>query len=462
MRVEFVDRTRAIRANTLRQLVRDDAAPNVAYLTLHGLTTTLPEKSATPFASIDAEVTAGNSVEFDAPIDLPRSEERAAGSLRGALELTLERLLAGSTRVAVLAGGGLDSGGLLALVSDWARRRGRDCFAVAVDYEARGDDRPYLRALERRLHCHVERIAPEEGARFESTFRRGVDCAPMPWPSSFFELAAYARAKELRADRVLTGIGGDALFDGNPRSLARVARSGRPLDALRRVSRLRGFVRPRSPALTWLARPLLADLLPAKLRGRVVRTAELEVPEWFAPAALRIFGDESRRRRRELLSPPGLENSSSRLDDLLARHRHQVAEETGIARLDPFVDPWLQRFVRALPAQWLLQGDTRRGLFRDALKDLLPTELYQREDKASFEPALLRYVRAVGGFEALRPIAQVQTLSSLGLINASSFRRAFDRLEAHPLHGRHWTAVWPVLAIEAFAERFFAARPRRP
>lgn len=432
-------------------------APDVAFLASWAVGTVLPEGRATTLANVDAVYSPPEVDRELEAFDVGMNVHAAAKQLRKALERTLERYLATSRRVAVLTGGGLDSGGLLALVSAWAARHGREYFAVAMDFEGGGDG-PYLRQLESKLGCHSVRVTPEEGATFEWALERGVDYGPLIWPTAAMELAAYARAREEGADCVLTGVGGDHLFDGNPRSLAVLIRKGRLMTAWRSVHRLRGFHRPRRPAWTWLARPVFSEALPKPLRARTARHAPVPRVPWAGTTMRACLDDERRRRQRDVRDwIMGDADRVSNLDLVFARHRQQVELATGMIRADPFLDRSFQAFVARIPPHFHLVGDVRRGLFREALHDLLPTGLYRRLDKGDFEPGLVRFVAALGGLERLRSLADVTTLASFGIVEPAPFRAEFERFVANPEEGTYWPKVWPVLMMEAFSRAHFGS-----
>lgn len=458
--ITFCDWVHRRSAPNLAELVSSrTCAPNLRFIVASSFFTLVPNGRDTAFQGLSARFDAlENSPPNSALATLAtgRTPNEAARQLRIALELALTRGLGSSRRVAVLTGGGLDSGGLLTLVDQWARRHDATYFALAMDFEGRGDDRPYLRALEERLRCNVVRVAPEEGARYDFVLGKGIDCAPTPWPTAAIELAAFDRAKREGADAVVAGSGGDILFNGEPRALAQQAREDGLGAAIHRSSRLRGFWRPRFPAWSWIARPLLMQSLPVSLRSHIARTSPVIVPRWAGPSTKAHFAEERRHRRRQLRAHlRGEAPRISNLDLVLSRVRQQFALACGIRRVEPFLDPDFQAFCRRIPPHWLLAGDIRRGLFREALRDLLPAALYAREDKAFFEVAFLRLVRAGWGFDHLRQLARVPMLAALGVIEPAPFREQFEKLAAEPLVGEHWPPVWPVLALEAFAQSYF-------
>jgi asparagine synthetase B (glutamine-hydrolysing) len=418
------------------------------------------QRGETPYLGVSAART--RTIDTPSAFDGARvaSSSDAVRFVRCALEGAVDRAFGGARRVAVLTGGGLDSAVLLALALRRARRSGGSAFGVALDFGGPGDDRPHLSALEAHLGCEIVRIRPEDAAHRFHLVRRGVDAAPLTWPGAAMEIEMLARARELGAECALMGVGADDLFDGEPRAIAELVRRGRPRAAIASARELRGFVRPRVPVLSWIVRPLLARMVPTSIRSRRARKSPLPLPAWAGPRLagfVREWRDvEIDRALTSSATPQGrfeAHRASSHLDHLAwLRHQEQVA--SGLERRDPYLDLELVAKIVSLQPEWLLRGDIRRGLFREAARDLLPDSLRDRLDKASFEPAFARFVAAANGFDALRPFASAPRLAALGLVDSDRFRAAFAAFVARPEDSDAWGDVWPAIAIESFlAER---------
>lgn len=381
----------------------------------------------------------------------------APAFLRRALVRAVDVALAGVKRAAVLTGGGLDSAVLMGLATEWAGRTGGSVFAVSLDFGGPGDDRPYLEALERHLGCEVLRVKPEDAAARMSLLASGADAAPATSSTMPMEVEMLVRAREHGAERVLGGAGGDELFGGVPASLADVARRGHPLRALRAARRLEGFARPRSPAWSWVLRPMIGRWLPPEIRAwRGRRHAQLPTLPWGGPIVRsylherrRIAGEANRRRPRTAVER--LAASWDETHQVVVASGRQVEEHvSGTDCWYPYMDPELVAAVSSLSPEILLFGDRWRGLLRASAADLLPGALRDRMDKAHFEPAMQRWVEAAGGLGRLRPLASGQELASLGLVEPEPFAAAFEAFVADPSDGYAWVSLWSALAVEAF------------
>jgi asparagine synthase (glutamine-hydrolysing) len=399
-----------------------------------------PLTEATPYAGVRARYVRSHELERLEASAWTAAE--AVACLRRALETSVAHALGDvSSRAAVLTGGGLDSAALLALAHAWGKRHGIKVFGVALDFGGAGDDRPYLAALERHLECEVVRVRPEDAAGRIDLFLRGVDAAPFTWPNGMMEVEALSRARAEGAEVVLTGIGADELVDGEPRSLGALSLV-EPWAAIRMARNMRAFQRPRSPVTSWIVRPLVSRLVPRSVRKLRARRGHVDLPAWAGPS-LRSHLEALRAGRPDATwERPYHEH--------LAWLRHQEDVAAGIECRQPFLERSMRELVASFPPHWLLQGAVRRGLFREAVRDLLPASVVERLDKAQFSDALERFIAAIGGAERLRPLASGSRLASLGLVDPSRLEDAFAELTQDPTSAHRLTSIWPVLAVEAF------------
>lgn len=391
---------------------------------------------ATPFVGVRAVHDDEPTVPRHAP---PRSVEDAVAVVRAAVEDAVRTSIGGARRVAVLTGGGVDSSTLLAIAVAHARKVGGCAFGVALDFGGPGDDRPHLAALEAHLGCEIIRVRPEQAAHRVSAIFTGVDASPLAWPGAAMEIEMLAQARAHGAELALMGVGADALFDGDPREVESIAAA----------RRLRGFGSPRSPIARWIVRPMIARQIPRSVRASLARRRVPEAPAWAGPT-LRSF----LRRHHERVVAWTFDARRRREDAPEREHlgwlRHQESVASGLVRRDPYDDAQLAATMESIPRPWLLHGDMRRGLFREAMRGLLPETLRLRIDKAEFEPAFTRFVEAAGGFDAFRALARMTALGDLGLVEPRRFAGAFDELASRPRDSFGWGDVWPALAVEAF------------
>jgi len=388
------------------------------------------------------------------PLDL--SPDDAADALWSTLRSAIRRGAAGARKVAVLAGGGVDSSGVLAAtLAEMRGARQAEVTAIALDFAGPGDDRPYMRELAAELGIVPVRVAPSMAGRFVRA-ALVLDSAPYALADAGCSLAMLRAARDIGAERVITGAGGDDLLDGDPSCLADEARRGRVWSATRAAARLQVIAGTTAGGriARYVVQPLVAPLVPAGVRGMRRRFRHRDTHAWAGPL-LRDFLARAAERTR----PPAPRDASGRLARFVSSSylaeitelRSQLESASGVVRVDPFFDPEVVELVLRLPPHILLYGDRVRGLYRHALRGRVPDRVRLRPDKADFETALLEQLDAAGGFPALADLARMEALHDLGLVEPRAFAAAYDELARTALDTDQWILLWPALAAEAFA-----------
>jgi asparagine synthetase B (glutamine-hydrolysing) len=411
----------------------------------------------------------GIEARHDLPCDIAPARSGAPDDLARELDVQIGRAVARAmparSTAAVLVSGGIDSSALLAKALE--ERGGRDAsrvHAVNLDFGARGDDRACFGLLCDRLRVTPARIRPADCAPiFRETLC--LDAAPAHWPTVPFEVAMARAGRARGADRTLSGVGGDDLFDGDMNLFAARARRGRLFSAAWGALALQGWgaSTPATRARALLLRPLVEPCLPKAARSALQRRRERNRARWAGPRLRALLAARGIVDREETARAPAPYERSSLCD--LARSpvltwwkeaRGQLEVAAGSLRVEPYLDDGIFEFLASLRPDVLFHGQDGpwvRGLFRHAVGDQIPTEIAWRVDKSDFEPAFVELAKALGGIEALRPRANGQALADLGLVDPAALGRRFDELVSRPLDGSLWVELWPVIAADALVQK---------
>lgn len=404
--------------------------------------------------------------------------EELAEELWRRFEEAVARAIAGARKVAVMVGGGVDSSGLLAMTVALARGASRkeacEVVALAMDYRARGDDRPYREALARHLDIVPVTFDPREASPwFDASLV--LDEQPYALAAGPMEQLLARRARALGADVLLAGYLADEILAGDLRSLGS-ARGGRGAFA-RGVSLARGVSRAARIRLPWptsararvagfVVKPLLKPHAPLALLAKRTRSAgEGDFP-WVGEVGRRALEAHAAWAAREAPPTTAVERFArferSALYADYADMRGQVEAETGVVRRDPYADEGVLELIASTPPWIVSHGDWHRGLFRHALRGHVPEMLRLRADKAWFEPAFAATAAAAGGLASLGDLWRPRALERLGVVDAGRFQAAMSPLLRHPsssdVAATLWSAAIQVLACESFARRFEGAQ----
>jgi hypothetical protein len=392
-----------------------------------------------------------------------------ASALRQATERAVARAIEGTRRAAVLTGGGVDSGSLLALAVAHARRHGGPSIeAVTVDYDSPGCDRPYMEELARALGIQPVLRSPRDAAEHVLP-SLCCDAQPGLISSDCLGLLAGKTAVERGAEAVLLGSWGDDIL-GPLHGFAALAHRGRVLRAVLDAARLDapwGGSR-RSRVHDLVIRPTLRAYVPAALIkwSRRKRVACRWVTE---PARRDADGGHPDLAFRSIVDTPA-DRVASMCRSFDARVWPDALAQfaTGIGRVpvDVYYDPDLVRFLSSVDPALVNCGDSFRGLFQRAMQDVVPEPVRRRRDKADFEPAITETMLASGSMEILEDLSSVSSLSGLGIVDAARFKPAASACLSVALRRKRdlygcpeWEPFWRTVGAERFARLWGGSQP---
>jgi asparagine synthase (glutamine-hydrolysing) len=352
--------------------------------------------------------------------------------------------------------GGLDSSGVLAAA---VRARGAGAalpHVLTVDFAEPADDRSHLRALCEDVGIVPVRIPPRAfGGRLRSALV--LDASPCTVPTASWMLDMVARTRDLGAERLLTGDGGDLVFEGDLSAIAVQASRGHLLSAMRSAAQLElPFARTRTArVMDVVVRPLLRRRTPRGLRARWRARGLVRARPWLSPLvaawARTAFAEELARDE----DPFGTQCDASWLERGGAARildygdlRSQVEHEAGALWHTPYLDPDLVDFVRRIPGERMFHNGLSRGLYREAMRGLMPETLRLRRTKAGIGEAVRATIDGAGGLAAFEDLLALKRTRSLGLVEPNALRAHLERGMAGELS--NWTALWAPLAVEAF------------
>jgi hypothetical protein len=385
------------------------------------------------------------------PLDL-------ATELRHHLDEAIGDLIGDAQRAAVLVSGGLDSSGILALAALRCATTRRELTALSVQFAAPADDRAYFRELVDVLSVTPTVLsARDTGKGLPRSLC--VDAQPLNSTGSLM-IALNQAAVDHRAGVTLHGGGGDTILGGSL-PLAQLARRGHPIAAVTAAVRLR---------LPWKTTPLgrvrslvLSPLLPrALLRRRRRRYVQADWMTTRCRALVERCRQAAERSPRTLPDTPDGWMQSLCVDQGQADFADlggQILDATGNAPSDVFTNLRFVRFMLELDPLLLSHGHEYRGLYRLAMKGVLPERVRRRQDKGRYEPAIAEAVLGANIFDELRNLSSFESLAGRGFVDPARLGsligpwfeavRRGEREESDPAD-EHWDRVWQLLSVEAF------------
>ena len=364
--------------------------------------------------------------------------------------------LRSQTPVALLLSGGVDSSSILGMVghleNEGATERGHvRAYTLAYSHPD-ADERNYAQAAARMWGGTLHAVDASDVAaepRVEQTTRIW-DLPSSPGNDQLRSLLTLARGHGSRV--CLWGYGGDELFTGD---LAHCADSLRRLDIFAFLRQLRhgiGFYRQTDAgqnALRDILKSSFYPLVPGKLKSRIKRALNWNVPRWITPAFARAVDLQDRLMQRA--GARGFPTYAQRaIHGVLEGGYIAFAHEEfnrfdagqGIEGRSPLYDRRIIEFALAVPEDQRWRGDQTKFVLRHAMKGIIPESIRQRRSKADFSFEL---VNSFAKEQAGKAFDSMQ-LAELGYVDAMAVRNMYRQCVQGDL--RPIGPLWMILASE--------------
>ncbi len=379
--------------------------------------------------------------------------------LRRQIERAVDRAMGSAGRVAVFVSGGMDSSGVLAVAAARSRSAGaRELIPLSVQFASPGDDRPYLEELATDLAVTPVRLTARDAGKWVERSLY-ADGQPATVSTACMFLALSEAAVNRHVDISLCASMGDNLL-GGPLPFAQLALRGHPVAAVTAAVRLRAPWE--TTACTRVRSLILSPLVPPNVFRRRRRRARAPWLSRYSLSRLDRAYDAAERSARSLPDSPdewmrALCDDPDQCDS--ADGAGQMFSLTGCAPFDVFMDLDFVRFVLQIDPVLLSYGNEYRGLYRAAMKGILPERIRRRQDKSGFESGVAGAIASSDAFELFRDLLSLRALASSGLVEAAPLKPILDLCLAGVRRGErttrdpsdeYWAQVWQLVSVEAF------------
>ncbi|MEO8635456.1 MAG: asparagine synthase (glutamine-hydrolyzing) [Gemmatimonadales bacterium] len=301
--------------------------------------------------------------------------------------------------------------------------------------------------------AHTLSLGPEE-LRRDIDRLSGIQAEPFASPVIYAQYRLLGMARDAGMKVMLGGQGADEMLAGYDRYLpARLASLLRQGHWLRAVRSARGAVTPYSAGTLGALRIAAANALPGWLvvptreRWRQLRKKAAWLDhDWFAERGVAPTPLWSARGPRVMRAMLDHNLRESQIQALL-RYEDRNAMSYSLENRVPFLTPALVQLLFSLPEEYLLaENGTRKAVFRQAMRGIVPDLVLDRRDKLGFS------VPSRSWFEALDPWIgeRLEHMGGLPGVRAEEVRRRW-RGEGRPADPY---MVWRCVSLSTWAERF--------
>jgi asparagine synthase (glutamine-hydrolysing) len=389
-----------------------------------------------------------------------RDDREYAEQFRALLnEAVACRLRSGGGVTAAYLSGGLDSSSVVSIAH--AMHRPVETFSLVFPDDPLADERAFIDAVVRRWDVRSHALAPPpiSGDVCLAHVARRLDTLDLPADLVSEPMMAEMRQRGVRV--ALTGVGGDYCLSGTVFHYADLLKSGNVAGFLKQAWADRGVA---DAGWAWW-QPLVSGvrpIIPAAWRRAVRPVAKRlglvpALPAWIDPAfAARVQLEERLRPSAWTSEAPTFarqrvcELFDSGWTYLLLENGERSAAEYGFEERHPFFDRRLIEFGVALPESQRWTGSRTKYVLREAMRELLPSSVCERNGKGDFRACVAQAVDAIGGgafFDSVRGIVAAGWIDQAAVSELyARSRRLFDARDEHYCDGMF--KLWMIAGIE--------------
>lgn len=287
--------------------------------------------------------------------------------------------------------GGIDSTAIISMVKRLEPDAEIHGFSFISDDEETSDNKwiniasDHVGAIRHDIH-----IKPEEVINDLDDYIRAQG-TPFISTSIYAQYRVFKKAKEAGIKVVLEGQGADEMFAGylsyNGARLASLVHDGRLLSATKFAMNS-----TRSRQASWVRMfPYAGEYLLPQNLGNCLKNAlgKSDIPTWFNRQYFNenniIAGHPSGKINHPYLQNKLEKDRDYSLLPALLKYGDRNAMASSVENRVPFLLPEIAGFARSLPEDFLISPDgTSKYILREAMKDIIPQEIYARKDKIGF------------------------------------------------------------------------------
>lgn len=392
--------------------------------------------------------------ELDANADLALgSDGEYAEAFRDVFTEAVRCRTRSATPVAALLSGGLDSSSVAVVAREALRQTGSaplHTLSGVFDEITQCDERPYIEAVLRQGDCVPHYINADSLSPLEEIERVlwHMD-EPFFRPHVSLDWALFRAASEAGAGVVLGGMDGDTAVGHGFAYQTELLLSGRVSEFLSETRAVGANYGTTLRELRWRrgVKPAVPDAVLRswhRLRGR-----NLDDTLFSREFAERIGLFDLERRYMRMPARSDREEYTRALGANIIPHalegNNRMAAAFGVETRHPFYDSRLLELCVGLPPTQRLRNGVTRVILRNALRDLLPTEVSSRQDKANLGPS---FTYKLITFERERVLELLDAPQEIGpYVDIVRLRTTYRRwLERGSI--RDALEVWVALTLE--------------
>jgi asparagine synthase (glutamine-hydrolysing) len=382
-----------------------------------------------------------------------KDDQRVASEFRQLLRDSIRIRLPANLPVGTFLSGGLDSTSIACLVDEilkskqspkTKRAKSQEIFsAIYEEITEQGDERSYIKAVERALRTEVNYVFPSVAGQWNNIKRFVFDIEEPVAVFNYYVFWCLFQAARQKVKVVFSGQGNDAILGGQTehaliyfKELWKRKKIGKLLNELVK-------------SLDWIL-PYMAYSILFK------RNAELKAKMLLAPQFVAAYSQGEVRKEDASLQSALLSDITQHAVEYL-RVDDRASSAFSMECRHPFLDHRIVEFALSLPATQKIRNGWTKYVMRNAVKGLIPEAVRKKRKKFGTPIPQQRWMRELR--RNIRKLFESNKFREREYFNQPAILHVFDRYcegRLSRIERQYYSNVlWRILNLELWLETFF-------
>jgi asparagine synthase (glutamine-hydrolysing) len=381
-----------------------------------------------------------------------KNDQSCASEFRKLLADSISIRLPANLPVGTFLSGGLDSTSIAFLVDEilkskqshkTKRAKSQQVFSAIYKGTAeQGDERSYIKEVERALRTEVNYVFPSVAGQWENIKRFVFDIEEPVAVFNYYVFWCLFKAAKQKVKIVFIGQGNDALLGGQDKHALTYFKE------LWKRKEIRKLLNELVKSLDWIL-PKMAYSIVFK------RNAESNIKRLLAPQFVRAYSKGTPRREAESLQKALYQDVTQHAVEYL-RVDDRASSAFSLECRHPFLDYRIVQFAFSLPATQKIRNGWTKYIMRNAMKGLIPETVRKKRKKFGTPIPQQRWMREL--HQNIKRLLESNKFQQRGYFNQPAILEVFNRYcegKLSRIEREYYTNVlWRILNLELWLETF--------
>jgi len=364
--------------------------------------------------------------------------------LKKALENSIRQLSKKNQKVASKLSGGLDSSSIGALLINGEKKTDHEFYSVVYEFEdnrdfLKVDESKYMSSFESFYGIKSKKILIKEDKMIDPFLYDSEDEEPNFIVNRYFDIRILKECSKDGHSIIFDGFDGDSIISYGVNHLYDLGKSFKVKELLRQKKILEETgEKKNNNTLKFLIKYMILPNLPLSIFNllnylRGVEDSEVIGHRFLSKDTVKNYPLENLNNKFQIKKYSYLKSEEIHkkviewpIWDQILEINFRDSNKYDVEEVFPFLDKEVINLAVNIPTEYKLKNGYKRFILREALKDILPEEIYKRTRKSDLSPAIDNYFKKLKKEKKYEELLLGQNSPLEGLIEKKLVREIYN------------------------------------